>query len=142
MSYEGYEVWYCKNGHKVGILYDFSLSDDPNFHCPVCKVKQDFLLDPVDETNGCHRGCDGTKKTCPNHELDLKIIGYERIECERCHGKGTFGNYKVFVFDNKVGKRKFVSSADYDVCQDCNGTKYKLVPIFDLTPLKKLLARN
>ena len=49
MSFEGYYVAFCKNGHEFGCdVYDFSVSGDK---CPKCSEKV-YYFHIVDQTNG------------------------------------------------------------------------------------------
>src|SRR5208282_6292536 len=95
MSWEGYGVGLCKNGHKNHLQQ--YISDYGDNFCGTCKelvVWEDW----VDQTNGCDMICDGTRKTCPAHEIPLEEATPALYkECRECHHKElvTPPTYKV-----------------------------------------------
>lgn len=100
MSYEGYDVMYCINGHNCMEIQDYEKKS-----CPICG-ETEFVFDSVDQTNGCccHKYPDGKK--CPAHESVTKIVGYKGIECEHCKGTGI---------------RTINCKWDLAPCEDCIG---------------------
>lgn len=147
MSYSGYEVRYCINGHQ-GPRYDaFDIPElDPI--CPLCKEFMD-IKDCVDTTNG------------PGKEKITKINGYDFMTCPDCKdgfvkihrlfktnscnckekGKISVGNCSkcfgrgvIFVPDETT----IIEMA----CRKCNGVGKIAVPVYDLTPFGKKFIKS
>ena len=150
MSYEGYEVKYCSNGHKKAVADALSsMYDEENVIPCFCGSDEEYW-DSVNETNGCeceHLTDEERSKgiQCCAHEEVTKIIGYTMVPCKEC--KGT-----TMVFDTV--ETECCGKVD---CPECFGTKIKYapsscniqrkcptclgrgsepVPIYDISPLK------
>ena len=162
MSYEGYDIIYCKKGHYIDerdaynpIESPWGNSTEPVATCPVCGelTMKDIVEDCVDQTNGCY--CDeltddekaeGIK--CPCHPTITKIIGYDPITCKSC--KGSKETNVAFSYSDDTctcngdracdkcfgtGVRRIIFSELAVQCPTCSGTGIQYIPFFDLSPL-------
>ena len=115
MSYEGYEVWLCKSGHKFsdGCYTAPSRSD---WKCPRCGEKMAFWMS-VDQTNGCYD--DIPSSLAPEFEK----IGEEKETCGFCEGTGerTVDIFKIPKDRSEVKRRKTGTLSEWaDYCDCCN----------------------
>ena len=152
MSYEGYEIGYCKNGHEV-YIGDSYLSP-VNLTCPVCG-ETEMVLDYIDYTNGCECDTDCYKKQgkrCPAHPTKLDLIKYDSIICKTCSGRGytkvstMFSTKKCFCdrnpscsicFGTNCVYMPYIDTMSDILCDVCFGRGTSFVPVYDLTPLLK-----
>jgi len=148
MSYEGYEVKYCGNGHKKAVVDALTTMYDPEEVKPCFCGSDKEYWDSVDETNGC--SCEDTDRPqeyqCPCHEKVTKILGYTMIPCRQCNGSGTVPD----VFEEKccgtadcrlcfgTGTKYVDSSCNINrKCPNCLGRGTYPVPIYDIAVLKE-----
>lgn len=111
MSYEGYSICFCKNGHRVGIVGVYEAAIDI---CPVCDSTQIFT-EEVDLTNGC--SCNDN--SCCSHEKKRNITGYTEKPCEVCDSKGYI---KVPVHSQEFQCSKCLPHVPVETCGECYGT--------------------
>jgi len=131
MSYEGYEVWYCPKGHRVGVLGSLCfLSDEEAEKFALCKVcgEKAITSDSVDETNGCY--CDSMTEEdvakhgkCPAHESVETIARYDPVPCPYCQGSGRKEITVVWRWE----KCKDCTDVPF-VCSTCKGRTVIPVP--------------
>lgn len=131
MSYEGYDVWYCPKGHRVGTFGSGCCFPEDQAEeiskCEVCEEKAS-TMDVIDETNGCY--CDSMTEEdkkkygkCPAHETVETVLGYDSMPCQCC--KGT-GKKEVTV---AWGWKPCTECATaLIVCDKCKGRKEVPVP--------------
>jgi hypothetical protein len=152
MSSEGYDIYYCENGHLVGT---FNPNMGPEWAnekliCPTCKSEK-FVVDSVDTTNGCDDNCDMTKEDnpCSAHPKKLKIIKYEAIDCKKCGGIGNVAMGSLYIKipcnhnseeDKKICKKCFGTGVEYLVkervpvlCPNCFGRGKEFIPAYDIS---------
>lgn len=80
MSYEGYVVYLCENGHQH--VYDcYNEPNIENWKCPDCGKPVSWYTN-VDETNGT----DEETGKCPG-EVELEVLKEEYCRCEKCGNK-------------------------------------------------------
>jgi hypothetical protein len=120
MSYEGYEVKYCSNGHKKEVVDALAgMYGDETVKPCFCGSDEEYW-DSVNETNGCEceylsdeERAKGVK--CGAHEkVPQKPIGYTMVKCKECNGSGM-------VMD--VVEEKCCGKIDCELCFG-TGTKY------------------
>ena len=141
MSYEGYYVCYCKNGHRITVRDCY---DDMPEKCDVCGETK-MMFDSVNQTNGCE--CEDN--TCPAHEkiTEKDIIKYDPLICRKCNGLGYVDskNYMVICCctDPKcpkcfgTGKEYLLTenSAANEPCDICHGRGKIFVEVYDLSKI-------
>lgn len=141
MSYEGYYVYYCKNGHRVAVRDCY---DDVPEKCDACG-ETNMLFDSVDQTNGCE--C--KNNTCPAHEriTQKDIIKYDPIKCTECNGLGYVNsrghNVHRCCSDPKCEKcfgtgEHFViveNPLSLESCDFCHGRGKIFVDVYDLSKI-------
>jgi hypothetical protein len=162
MSYEGFVVKYCKNGHRkttVNALVDMYDGEEAE-PCKICGEKEE-VCDSVDETNGCE--CEylteeqrNSGVQCPAHEsISYKdIIGYDKVKCKNCNGRGRV-LIKTFVpVDCSCGGKdkkclecfgtgtaihlyEGLNEGTHMDCLTCQGRGFTFVPRFDLKYLNR-----
>lgn len=160
MSYEGYKVYYCKNGHLIGSwdVYDCDNPDgycgysDKKVKCPVCG-SEDVVVDCVDQTNGCE--CEHLPKgqKCSCHERVEEIVAYTETECPECDGKKFVKipeiykdtpcewcegeEYPLPSCCNCHGQGTLRNPMSYIEieCQSCQGTGKGYIPVHDISVL-------
>lgn len=147
MSYEGYEVYYCKNGHRIG-SWDVYDPDSPSgycgifdkkLRCPICGLVE-YVVDCVDQTNGCE--CEytlkETGKKCGSHPKVDKIVGYTGVDCERCSGEKLVKIPDIYesvpcskcgVDVTLPGSPVFEDNDPCSACEDCFGMGVTRMPI-------------
>jgi len=162
MSYEGYYVYYCENGHKV-ITKD-AYDSPPDGPCPICKSKE-YLFDSIDLTNGCE--CEyltqeerdaGIKCAC--HEEELDIIGWSPDKCPDCRGIGIIELPMIYKDELcsclaesagdswgdpvcpecfGTGNRRIADSRTFIklMCPECKGTGLIYTERYDIDPLRR-----
>lgn len=92
MSYEGYEIWLCKNGHRHAYdCYDTPLQEEWACDVPDCGEKLSWW-EAVDETN-----FEGEPTT-------LKIKEEHRCTCKEC-GNEHHSKEVTFEIPTKSGHR-------------------------------------
>lgn len=146
MSYEGYSVFYCKNGHRLGVRDAYDYEDSPP-KCVICGSSE-TIIDMVDETNGCE--CQG-EGSCAAHEkiTDKDIIKYDPIVCSKCNGLGYIysKNYMTTYCCNEPTCSKcYGTGKEYSLienyssiepCVDCCGRGKKFVAVYNLSRIMK-----
>lgn len=145
MSYEGYVVYYCGNGHLKSTKDAYVTSDDEP--CKVCG-NEDTFREVIDQTNGCE--CNPEEGyVCNAHPKVTEIIGYTMIPCEHCNGTGGVpqqgpvpcdcgGKNKACILCFGTGDKMVpIEEWEHILCPKCWGRKTMPVPIFDLNPIKK-----
>jgi len=112
MSYEGYDVWYCRNGHRLYHEASLPFRDQPKELCEVCG-EPPFVFDSVDLTNGCY--CSSLSEEelkkhgqCPAHETVKIVLGWDNVKCPSCKG-GHF--------------QKLVATWSWKACPECYSKK-------------------
>ena len=147
MSYEGYEVHYCENGHRIRYAdaYDSYYDDERTDPCPVCGSTT-FYCDYVDQTNGCQ--CEYVfpemfpdfkggmadlneaqtkemEESCGAHETVDTVSSWSPVPCSSCDGSGT----------KKIVKRRKPEPCpvckefgEKNSCDLCKGSGYVMVP--------------
>jgi len=152
MSYEGYEVWYCGNGHRIASFGAFDSPGmwDENDKGPRCQFcdSQEVHIDHVDQTNGCF--CDELEEeeTCPCHESVRNIAGYTEVPCDDCFGTQVVEQVAEYLDEpcscksdpaceecHGTGTRRVPCSWVEVDCRKCLGTGKTYEPKWDLTPL-------
>jgi len=151
MSYEGYVVYYCKNGHRVGSrdFYDYL---DEYSNCPDCGEKITYE-NHVDQTNGCFCNELPEGEKCEAHEKELRIIKYDSFDCKKCSGYKNitltteFKNSDCLQCNKEnretcphcfgTGIIRIEKSFSISHCLDCRGTGKRFVPVFDVSELVK-----
>ncbi len=145
MSYEGYEVYYCVNGHKQGCFdcSDFIEESDLS-PCHVCG-STDFLRDSCDQTNGCQcvewvfpemfadfKGgvADLSSvqrkemgRSCGGHEEVDTVVGWSPFVCSECGGSGG----TELVIEWVAEPCRFCKGVN-PTCRECNGTRVTMRP--------------
>ncbi len=111
MSYEGYELWLCKNGH-IHECDCYMSSNSSEWKCPSCNAEREDGFFSVDETNGLPypvsfsvEPIEGeTTETCPtcNHTKTLTPPRYkiERVDPYYWSGKGRYPNVAESVAED------------------------------------------
>jgi len=151
MSYEGYEVKYCSNGHKKDVVDALStMYDDEDVKPCFCGSDEEYW-DSVDETNGCECAHLSTEELsdgiqCCAHEKVTKIIGYTMVPCKTCNGETMvldkqqegccgkpdcpecFGT-KIKYVDSTVNIKR--------MCPKCFGRGTEPIPVYDISILKR-----
>jgi len=142
MSYEGYVVYYCKNGHRLGTKDAYE--EDVPEGCDICGEK-DYVFDSVDQTNGCE--C--RDNTCAAHEkiIEKDVVKYDPIKCHKCDGLGYIAasNYSISscCSDPKcelcygTGKKYELQDSEEAInpCPICKGRGKVFVKVYDLSKL-------
>jgi hypothetical protein len=153
MSYEGYVVYYCENGHRVDMLDSYEAF---SASAPVCKICGTPAVhrDYVDQTNGCTCSQLPEKhRPCPCHEKELKQLGWDSFECNYCKGSGIVESHihhyapvdceckgedpacrKCFGTGQKHEPASWGHNTD---CAYCKGTGKLWEERFDISPLRK-----
>jgi len=123
MSYEGYDIYYCANGHEVETVGCYESFE--TVICPICGSTE-FYRDAVDETNGCY--CDEILEEgerCPAHPSVTKVIAFTLIDCPYCKGTKTVSMPSTY----KDEPCECASTG----CEVCFNTKVKRVPDNEIT---------
>lgn len=121
MSYEGYIVYFCENGHEIETVDAYDSREATK--CPICNSTK-FYQDFVNLTNGCY--CSDISEAeaaqsirCPAHPTVTKIIGYTQVSCGQCKGTGWV---------EITSHYKSLSCKDTTpTCKQCYGTGRKMV---------------
>lgn len=141
MSYEGYYVYYCKNGHRVGARDSY---EDVPDRCDICKATE-MMFDSIDQTNGCE--C--KDNSCPAHEkiTEKDIIKYDPKTCRNCKGLGYVDSKNYMIkwccADPKCPKcfgtgKKYVlifNSSSNEPCDKCCGRGKVFEKVYDLSKI-------
>lgn len=158
MSYEGYVVYYCENGHRVATLdaMEVMYEGRSDLVCEVCGSKV-MVEDHVDQTNGCF--CDqlpAEKRPCHSHERPLTQVGWTSTTCPQCDGtrsvevvlyyedakcscKGVDGTCRNCFGTSHL---RIAGGTTMANCPRCRGTGLVWEEKYDLTPLLKKAARE
>lgn len=130
MSYEGFELWYCPQGHFLGhhdaheyYGHDYDINPESE-NCSVCgQINQkNVLIDYIDQTNGCF--CDELdydEKPCSAHPSVTEVIGYDFRECPICEGTGEIRVPTWYIPIN-------CSCGKDPICPICFGTGHERKP--------------
>jgi len=150
MSYEGYVVYYCANGHWVDRLDSY----EEGYHL-ICKVcgSVEMVTDRVDQTNGCTCSQIPEKfRPCPCHEKELKQLGWDSFECNYCKGGGIVERIIHYYPEDceckggdpacrkchGTGQKHEPSTWDNTThCTPCRGTGKLWEERYDITPLRR-----
>jgi DnaJ-class molecular chaperone len=121
MSYEGYEDWYCENGHYVKTVDAMEFADPEGVKCRVCGSKV-ILIDFVDLTNGCFCASLPEGERCPAHpSVADENEGYDFATCEACGGTGRVPAKVLVITACECGGE----SGEHDpTCNECFGTGF------------------
>lgn len=145
MSYEGYEIQYCNNGHRV-TSYDAHYTT-PEKSCPICGCEE-FTYDSVDQTNGCC--CNVPEYKCYAHAQELQVVKFDKLDCPDCGGSGFIPASNSFCVKSCICRgnpdcescygtntvyTQYRGSTVSVLCSKCEGRGTAFVPVFDLTPL-------
>ena len=106
MSYEGYEVWLCENGHKA--TYDCYNHPVPEtWTCEHCQAPVGYMMS-IDTTNGCG-----------GEENMLRVITPPIMDsCALCQHKSIVSP-AVYALPKCLYCDKSPVNAYCDVCWDC-----------------------
>jgi len=150
VSYEGYEVKYCSNGHRKAVVDALEgLYGDEKVEKCFCGSDEEYW-DSVNETNGCeceHLTDEEHSKgiQCGAHESVTKIIGYTMVSCKLCKGEKLvldqqeepccgepdcpqcFGTKLKYIESTVNIKRR---------CPRCTGRGTEPIPVYDISVLK------
>jgi hypothetical protein len=157
MSYRGYEVVYCKNGHRIGTesyyWAEFTDKDKEKPGCPYCGCKE-RVVDVVNQTNGCE--CEfypeedrDPNKPCACHERELDQIGWTPWSCRSCGGAGKVscitdwrdepcvcnGEDLLCSHCHGTGTARVIEGEQEVDCTRCAGTGTTYVEKWDISPL-------
>lgn len=135
MSYEGYDVIYCANGHRIGI-YD-AYDDQRPTTCAICGDTS-FILDVVDQTNG-----EGEERI-----TEKDIQKYDALNCPICKGLGYTDTKEHQVKNcctNPTCNKCYGTGQEYylvdygtnlESCETCNGRGKIFAEVYNLSNLK------
>ena len=79
MSYEGYEQYWCKNGHYWTIDSSLTMWDERKQKCPICGEMEVFS-NGVNTTNGSF---DGDERI--DGFIQPELISKHQAQCEYCN---------------------------------------------------------
>jgi len=142
MSYEGYVVIYCGNGHRLNTRDAYEGGREPTCWCG----NKELFFDSVDQTNGCDDYKNPDCK-CPAHEkVNNEPIAFDQSteECWRCKGtkiEPILGqepcgckNPRTCTTCQGTGSKPIKVAEG--PCKDCHGTGFEIEEVYDITVLK------